>query len=243
MTVTAHLSEQGGEGSNLLLIHGYGSDSFAWSALLARLMLSFRVYSVDLPGHGRASPEVGDGSVETLAAAVARAVSTLSWPVHAVGHSLGGAVAVALLRQAPGLLSSLTLLAPAGMGAGVDAHFLDDFPEAETEQALRPLLHQLVARDVMIQPPMVSHVLGDLSQNGRRDALRKLARTIRNLAPLSVPADIPVQIAWGKNDTINPINNATREHACATVFADCGHMPHMEVAAKTARLIIDGSAA
>lgn len=78
----------------LLLLHGLGATPGVWSDLVAEIDWPGRVLAPDLPGHGAAA-WTGDYTVGALAAGVSSGFDS-GEPVVAVGHSLGGAVAVAL---------------------------------------------------------------------------------------------------------------------------------------------------
>jgi pyruvate dehydrogenase E2 component (dihydrolipoamide acetyltransferase) len=60
----------GTSGDVVLLVHGYGGDRNSWLFLQEPLATRYRVYALDLPGHGTSSKDVGDGSVDVLADAV-----------------------------------------------------------------------------------------------------------------------------------------------------------------------------
>ncbi len=79
---------------DLLAIHGLGATAAVWAGLRAELGDRWSVIAPDLPGHGSA-PWSGDYTVGALAAAVSGACVN-GREVVAVGHSLGGAVALAL---------------------------------------------------------------------------------------------------------------------------------------------------
>ena len=78
----------------LLLLHGLGATSGVWADLLDELEWPGRVINADLPGHG-AAPRHKDYTVGAMAAAVGGQCEN-GEPVIAVGHSLGGAVALCL---------------------------------------------------------------------------------------------------------------------------------------------------
>jgi len=82
------------ETPSLLLLHGLGATSGVWADLRAHLDWAGPVIAPDLPGHGP-SPWTGDYTVGALAAGVSGHCSN-GEPVIAIGHSLGGAVALAL---------------------------------------------------------------------------------------------------------------------------------------------------
>ncbi|MDA0217266.1 MAG: alpha/beta fold hydrolase, partial [Actinobacteria bacterium] len=53
---------------DILLIHGMGSASTAWSELLPKLRKNFRVITVDLPGHGK-TPLTATSATDPIALA------------------------------------------------------------------------------------------------------------------------------------------------------------------------------
>jgi len=91
--------QQGGSGEPLLLLlHGLGATGDVWHGLEAILRARWRGQWVipDLPGHG-GSAALPAYSFDDLGAAVARAVPSAT-RVVALGHSLGGVVALTLAR-------------------------------------------------------------------------------------------------------------------------------------------------
>ena len=51
----------GQDGDVVLLVHGYGGDRNSWLFLQEPLAAKYRVYALDLPGHGTSAKDVGDG--------------------------------------------------------------------------------------------------------------------------------------------------------------------------------------
>ncbi len=96
---------------SILLIHGSGMSAGAWVNQLRGSLKAFRVAAIDLPGHGKSDP-IPQASVEGYAETVAEFLEALgSGPVLVVGHSLGGAIAIALAAQRPHAVTGLVLLA------------------------------------------------------------------------------------------------------------------------------------
>eukprot|EP01037_Dinobryon_pediforme_P029371 gene29371-32981_t len=101
----------GKDGPPILLLHGFGADRLSWTANVATLEGEGRVLALDLPGHGSSLAAVGGGTVDDLTTAVAAALDGHgTGPMHVVGHSLGGAVALMLAQARPDLVASLALL-------------------------------------------------------------------------------------------------------------------------------------
>lgn len=112
-----------------VLVHGSGSNSYAWSAVLGELALrGHRAIAVDLPGHGtgayfpvsyqapqdleRLSTEPSPIAKVTLADFAAHVVGVVraayrNGPVILVGQSLGGVTVNAVANQVPELISHL----------------------------------------------------------------------------------------------------------------------------------------
>ncbi len=101
------LSEVGGSGPPLVLVHGWGGSAAQWQALLPGLCAQWRVLAADLPGgpdHPLEGPvsmaALGEGLAALLdAAGIAEAVL--------LGHSMGGPVAVEAALAAPGQVRGL----------------------------------------------------------------------------------------------------------------------------------------
>lgn len=73
---------------------------------------SRRFLVMDLPGHGESPPLPDDAGLDELADAVLETAdhAALTWPVHVVGHSLGGRVSLAVARIEPRATASIALL-------------------------------------------------------------------------------------------------------------------------------------
>ena len=96
-----HYSDSG-NGTVIVLIHGYLESSEVWNGFAEKLKSEFRIISVDLPGHGLSDVYGEVHSMEFMATAVKNLVDSLDLKkVFLVGHSLGGYVALAFLELFP----------------------------------------------------------------------------------------------------------------------------------------------
>ncbi len=223
----------GGVGPPVLMIHGFGADRLGWSLTSSALTDAFSVWAVDLPGHGSASNDVGDGTVGALADAVVAGLE-FKPPFGVVGHSMGGAIALELARR--GLVSRAVLIAPAGLGRDVNGEFLRKLPEIETEDDGFALLKLLVANPRLIARQMVGHVLGSLAVPGRREALRKIASGLRGVRDAqAIPNDVPMTVIWGAEDAVNspPEQAPVKDYH---LLARVGHLPQAEAMADVNRI-------
>jgi pimeloyl-ACP methyl ester carboxylesterase len=103
-----------GSGPAVLLLHGYGESLLSWRSTLDRLAREADVLAIDLPGFGLSSkPALGYSTVDYARAVVAALDDAGMERAVVVGHSLGGAVALAAAVLYPDRVAGLVLLAPA----------------------------------------------------------------------------------------------------------------------------------
>lgn len=95
----------------LVMIHGTPGDwsGFRWYLADNRLQYHFRVLAVDRPGFGGS----GDSVMPSLEQQAQVLLDSLpaSGPVHVVGHSLGGPIALWMALLAPERVTAVTLIA------------------------------------------------------------------------------------------------------------------------------------
>jgi pimeloyl-ACP methyl ester carboxylesterase len=119
----------------VMLLHSSGGSGAQWRRLAERLGASFRVAMPDLCGYGT-TPHWGGRGRFTLAheaALVGAWIERMDEPVHLVGHSYGGAVALHIARMAGPRVASLSLFEP------VAFHVLDA-GDVEDRAALRDIV-------------------------------------------------------------------------------------------------------
>jgi len=110
-TIAVHNS---GRGEPVVFLHSSASNAGQWRNVIDRMDHAFHCQAVDLPGYGASTPWAGQGR-RTLAAdaeIVARIARDLDRPVHLVGHSFGGAVALAATLEHTHTVASLTVIEP-----------------------------------------------------------------------------------------------------------------------------------
>lgn len=107
-----------GGGPTVLLLHSGGSSGAQWREVIQALGESLRTVTVDFHGFGKTDPWPRAPEERTHEADAALALDVLDHagvgdePVHVVGHSFGGGVALRLAAGHPERLKSLVLLEP-----------------------------------------------------------------------------------------------------------------------------------
>ncbi len=226
------------EGTPIVLVHGFGGDISNWLLTQDALAAERRVIAFDLPGHGASSKNVGTGTLAFLAGVVSELLQTLKIEkAHVVGHSLGGGIALTLLRDHPDQVASLNLLAPAGLGKDVNADFISAFVDSESSRDMKAVLQMLVYNKALVGRKMVDAVLRARRLDGARDALHVIAKACfpnghqaDDLHSVLAGAETPTQIFWGKEDEILSVSNAAGlpDVIPVTVYEETGHLPQLE---------------
>lgn len=99
-----------GKGRTVVLLHGFLGAKELWGATAKNLSRSYRVISIDLPGHGE-TPCIGYAhSMELMAKSVKAVMDHLKLKRYVIiGHSMGGYVALAFADLFPDNLKGLGL--------------------------------------------------------------------------------------------------------------------------------------
>jgi pimeloyl-ACP methyl ester carboxylesterase len=254
-----HLMVQG-EGPDLILIHGASGSlrDFTFD-LVGRLQDRYRVIAIDRPGMGRSGRPKGYGGAWSAAdeppALQARLLRAVATEIGAerpmlLGHSYGGAVALAWALEFPDEVSGIVLLASASnpwpgnlgllyqvnstsLGGALAVPLITAFaPPAQVDRTVQEIF---APQDM--PATYLEHFGPGLTL--RRATLRANAQQVNSLRPYIVEmADkystlkLPVEILHGTEDTIVPLaihsEPLSRQIAGArlTRMQGVGHMPH-----------------
>jgi len=103
-----------GRGPAVILAHHSGASHAVWTPLIAELSTRYRVLAPDLLGYGRSEPRPVNARLHPWSdvGAIQMLADILEEPVHLVGHSYGGSVALEAARAVGSRVKSLTLIEP-----------------------------------------------------------------------------------------------------------------------------------
>lgn len=231
----------------VLFLHGYGGDLNNWLFNLDAVAERAPVIALDLPGHGQSDVRLPGVSLEALANFVLRFLDRLDVErVHAVGHSMGGAIAAQMALTAPARIATVTLINSAGLGAEIDAAYIEGFARASSRRELKPLAERLFADPTLVTRQLVDDLLRYKRLDGVEALLTELAAALfgggrqsaqpaRRLSG-TAPA---LLVIWGREDRIIPAAHAANAPAGARVHVldGAGHMAMMEKASEVNALL------
>ncbi|MGH7324334.1 MAG: alpha/beta fold hydrolase [Candidatus Rokuibacteriota bacterium] len=224
----------GGSGPPLLYLHGAGGAG-RWLAFQERLAERFSVYLPSHPGHGGSPAAEWIEHISDLAFHYLDFLDEQRLPrVHLVGASFGGWIAAEMATMASHRLHSLTLIDPVGIK--VEGWIYPFLFAMELPELVSTVFHNPVAA-LALAPRDMTSVDGLAELYRERAALARVSWNPYLYDPLlrrrlgRITA--PTLLCWGQHDRVAP-------HVCAEawakeipgavlrIFADSGHVPHLE---------------
>ncbi len=224
-------------GQTILLIHGSGVSARYWVNQLRGLAGLLRVLAIDLPGHGDSDSSEA-ASIEGYAQAVASVLDTLATgPVITVGHSLGGAIAIALAIQRPDAVTGLVLLSSCTKTPQPDSvgeRFLAYLPGP-----LRKIVFFSMAKKILFAPGAPSQAVSlgmHELRSCRAETILKDVRAAKamDLTEQAPSLDVPTLILCGSRDRLTPPALSERlgeliPRSQLRIIEGAGHMLLLEV--------------
>lgn len=237
-----------GSGRPVVLIHGNPGSCQDWSRLYGPLASRYCGFAFDRPGHGHSErPNHRPITVDVQAQLLHTALKELNveQPII-VGHSWGGALALAYAVEFPDEAAGLVLLAPAAYESDDGVSFLTKLPALPYVGDLinflfTPLLGASVVREDVqkafapdpVPKNYLRHVLTEWTRPKKvkwysvDDAL--LNESLPKFTPLYSDIRVPVVIVTGDSDMIVPAQENSHRlyealpHAELVVLEKTGH--------------------
>jgi pimeloyl-ACP methyl ester carboxylesterase len=110
-TIHVHIA---GEGPAVVLLHCSAGSGAAWLRIMEVLKRRYLAFAPDLLGYGATTgwPMEAPLRLAHELRLIAAVTEHAGEPVHLVGHSYGGSLALSAARRLPGRIASLTLIEP-----------------------------------------------------------------------------------------------------------------------------------
>lgn len=253
-----HFVERG-NGSPIILIHGFNLDLHTWTKNLDRLATRFKVYAPDLWGQGYSTREVGQFGYDLFEEQIRLFMVALDiQKASLVGHSMGGGTAIVVALRNPERVDKVVLLDSTGIPTKLPfrskvfrlkgvAELLLSLP---TDRIRRMNLEDIWIHDrEALTEDFYTEFTRYQKINGTTEALLSILRAdffntleneIRELGQL----DIPTLIVWGREDSSLPLRNAQVmnrliQGSRLKILDDAGHLANFDRAQAFNELVID----
>ena len=148
-----------GEGEPLLLLHGWTQSSSFWSEYIPTYAQHFKVYAIDLRGHGKTSQLTADFSIKDSAQDILELLDHLKIKkVKAIGLSFGGLTLLELAKLNPDRIQATILIGAShnyqgGKDKGTkDTFSFEKLPKSFVEQLKKIHYHGEAQIKAMFNP-------------------------------------------------------------------------------------------
>jgi 4,5:9,10-diseco-3-hydroxy-5,9,17-trioxoandrosta-1(10),2-diene-4-oate hydrolase len=250
-----HYQEEGA-GPVVLFLHGSGPGASGYSNFRRNYPTfaaqGFRVVVPDTLGFGYSSkPEDAEYTLDLLAGAVEKLTRVLGVQrCSVVGNSHGGAMAIKLALDHPGLVDRLVLMAPGGLEMREAYGKMEGIrtmmkvflgPEGITREGMR----RVFGLQLFDPATLTEEILDERMEIAVTQPKRVLtSMVVPHLAPELSRIACPVLAFWGMNDKFCPVSGATTiaercPRARVMLLSACGHWVMVEHTELFNRLSID----
>ena len=235
----------GGEGENLLLIHGYGSEKDHFGPFLSGFNRSYHVIVPDLPGFGENTKILSvNYDIPSQVERLHRFVQQLGLDsFHLAGISMGGYICAYYASEHPEKVKSLVLMDAAGVESPKPSEVWELYRKSGKIVMLyrTPREFDELIKVLFYKPPRIPRhfktYLAD-EANAVFDFRLKIINDIRAgglylLEHRLARIQAPVLIIWGVDDRILDVSGVEqfqrkiRDHR-VVLLDRCGHVPYLE---------------
>lgn len=231
--------DRAGRGEPVVVLNGLLGLNQHWMTCLRHWATRAEVLLLEPPLLQMKGPGCSVAGVTRMIAGVLEAL--VDRPAVMVGNSLGGHVALRLALEHPRLVRGLVLVGSSGL---FERGFERGVEHSPSRAWLERKITDLFYDPTRMWPDMIDTAHAELSRRSAARALVKLGRSAKNdhLGERLHAVDVPVLLAWGKQDTVTPPEVAEQfkqllPRATLEWIDRCGHAPQIEQADELARLV------
>jgi pimeloyl-ACP methyl ester carboxylesterase len=231
-----------GSGTPLLFIHAFPLNSSMWRAQRRDLSTFFRVLTFDLPGFGRGGAISAPFSLDDAADMAVTLLDDRGIDRAVVcGCSMGGYIALSMLRRHPDRLSGLILsntraTADSALAVENRKRQAAQVREGGQQELLDEMLGKLLGETTVSSSPevvrSVEEILSHATTEGTAAMLEAMSERPDSGEALAATI-LPVCIIAGSEDTLIPAAEAQAMHEVLrigemTVIPNAGHLSCLE---------------
>ena len=198
-----------GEGKDVLVLHGWGAEIRAIKPIADALSAKFRVWILDLPGHGESDLPPENWDVYSYADFVKKTADELGIknPIL-IGHSFGGRLSIILAAKKLLNPPKIILVDSAGIkpDRGIDYYFrVYTYKLAKRVAACAGKLSKSLE-------DRIKSKFGSSDYKNAAKALRSVFVRVVNedLTYLLKDINCPTLLFWGENDDATPLSDAKK---------------------------------
>jgi pimeloyl-ACP methyl ester carboxylesterase len=235
-----HVDDGGAGGLPVVFVHSFAGSTAHWSAQLDWLRKSRRALALDLRGHGQSSRPLRDDdyAVESFAKDIAVVADSFGLKRFVlVGHSLGGAAAIAYAGVHPERVAGLLLIGAPGKVPEDQARQIVAALESDFEKVTEDYWYTLLEG---AQPWVKKQVRNEMRSVPREPAL-SIIRGIFEFDPLpalNVYRGPKMAIVTPHGDTANDLHQLVPDLP-RKLITGTSHWPHMDKPEEFNRMMDD----
>ncbi|MFF5449495.1 alpha/beta fold hydrolase [Streptomyces sp. NPDC012888] len=241
-------------GPPVLMVHGHPFDRTLWRLQTAALAAAgHRVIAPDLRGYGESGVVPGVTPFEVFADDLIAVLDHLGIGRAVVcGVSMGGQIAMEVLRRHPGRVRALVLSDTSPAPETEEGRkFRRELADRLVSEGMGPYADEVIGRmlapyNVTGMPEAAAHVDGMMrgtDPEGAAAALRGRAER-PDYRPVLAACPVPCLVLVGADDEYTPVEEAERLHALIpdsrlVVIENAGHLPGVEQPESFNRALLD----
>jgi pimeloyl-ACP methyl ester carboxylesterase len=235
-----------GKGPAIVLLHGFLGSSEIWKSHARRLKESFKVITIDLPGHGNSENIPVTFSIDDMAEGVRNVLKSLEIKTCVlVGHSMGGYVTLAFAEKYPRLLKGFVLFHSQAAADSPEARANRDrtiaFVQKDHQGFIKNFIPDLFDPTNIMKLNKEIDELKVLAQKTPKEGIIAALEAMKNRPDrqhVLLNSKVPVLFIIGKNDKRIPMEiiipqTLLPEHSEMILLDHVGHMGFLEAPGKT----------
>jgi pimeloyl-ACP methyl ester carboxylesterase len=230
-----------GKGRAVVLLHGFLGSQEIWQQTITDLSRSYRVISIDLPGHGATDNFGYVHSMELMAKCVKAVLEELDLKKYVlIGHSMGGYAALAFADLFPDNIKGICLFHSSAYPDSEEKKrdrtrsikVVKANHQIYTVEVIRNLFASQNLQNLKKELTFATKIAGKTKKQGIIAALEGMKdRTDRSIILGLV--DYPIMMIIGKHDNVLPAEQLLEQakkikHPHVLFLEEAGHMGFLE---------------